>query len=364
MRQTLSAGKVQTVLGVVDSDALGVTMVHEHLLHDSSVFFTEPAAAGDRPLAHQPVCLENLSWVRRNEIHSLDNIRLTDEALAIKEATLYQLARGDTMVELTTHGVFGRDPLGLVRISRATGLNIIMGTGYDVAALHTPTLIAQTDEEVTDELVNEIVAGVEHTGVRAGIIGEIGCSTLNETERKVLRCCARAQQRTGVAISIHPTPNDAAALEILTILTDAGADPGHIIMGHVDISGFSRATCHQLADAGCYLGYDSFGMEGLMELPGLGRTVDLRDTKRIDDIVALIADGYAERVVVSQDIPTKHRLVAYGGFGYAHILTDIVPTMLRKGVTEDQLDTILVENPKRVLTCWLPQTNEDEGPIT
>ena len=270
MRQTLSVGQVQTVLGVVDAGALGITMMHEHLLHDASVFFTEPATATDRPLAYQPVSLENLSWVRRNESNNLDNIRLTDEALATKEARLYQLARGDTMVELTTGGVFGRDPLGLARISRATGLHMIMGTGYNGAALHTAKLIAQTEEDVTDELVGEIVAGVGSTGVRAGIIGEIGCSTLNETERKVLRCCARAQQRTGVAISIHPTPNDAAALEIIAILRDAGADLSHTIMGHVHISGFSKATCHELADAGCYLGYDNFGLEGLMELPGLG----------------------------------------------------------------------------------------------
>jgi len=259
------------------------------------------------------------------------------------------------MVELTTSGVLGRDPLGLSRISRATGLHIIMGTGYDVAALHTPKLIAQTEDEVTDELVNEILVGVGTTGVRAGIIGEIGCSILNETERKVLRCCARAQQRTGVAISIHPTPNDAAALEIMRVLADAGADLAHTIMGHVEISEFSKATCHTLADAGCYLGYDSFGFEGLTELPGLGRSVDLRDTQRISDIIELIKDGYLEKIVVSQDIPTKHRLVAYGGLGYAHILRDIVPVMLSRGVTEEQVHTLLVENPKRVLSCWLPE---------
>lgn len=355
MRQSLSAGRVQTVLGVVDADALGITMMHEHLLHDASVFFTEPATAGDRALAYQPVCLENLHWVRLNESNSLDNVRLTDGALATREAALYQLARGDTIVELTTSGEFGRDPLGLVRISRATGLHIIMGTGYNSAALHTQKLIAQTEDEVTDELVGEIAVGVGKTGVRAGIIGEIGCSTLDATERKVLRCCARVQQRTGVAISIHPTPDDEAALEIMTILRDAGADLGHTIMGHVHISGFSKATCRTLADAGCYLGYDNFGLEGLMELPGLGRTVDLRDTQRIDDIVELIADGYLEKIIVSQDVATKHRLAAYGGLGYAHVLRDIVPVMLSRGVTEDQLHTLLVENPKRVLSCWLPE---------
>ncbi len=353
MLQALSEGKVQTVVGVLDGSALGITMMHEHLLHDASVFFAEPTAASERPLAYERVRLENLCWVRLNECSNIDNLRLTDEATATREAMLFQLARGDTIVELTTSGVFGRDPLGLVRISRATGLNILMGTGYNGAALHPPQLANQSEEEITDELVREITVGVGSTGVRAGIIGEIGCSTLDEAERKVLRCCARAQRRTGVAISIHPTPNDEAALEIMTLLGNAGADLRHTIMGHVDVSGFSRATCHQLAEAGCYLGYDNFGLEGLMELPGLGRTVELRDTQRIDDIVSLVGDGYGRNIIVSQDVATKHRLVAYGGLGYAHVLRDIVPLMSARGMTSEQIYTVLVENPKQVLSCWL-----------
>jgi phosphotriesterase-related protein len=350
MGQELSAGKIQTVLGIIDADNLGTTLMHEHLLHDMTVYFIEPAASGERSLAYEPVSMDNLWWVRLHESNNLDNMRLTIEQLATKEAMVYKLATGDTIVELTTAGVFGRDPLGLVRIARATGLNIVMGTGYNSAALHPPQFATRTEEDVTEELVSDITIGVDNTGVRAGIIGEIGCSTLAESERMVLRCCAVAQQRTGVAISIHPSPTDDLVLEIAKILADAGADLSHTIIGHVDVTGFSRATCHKLADAGCYIGFDNFGLEGLLELPGLGRAVELSDMQRINNIMQLIDDGYLNQIIVSQDISTKHRLTSYGGLGYAHILRDIVPVMRIKGLTEEQIHKLLVENPKRVLS--------------
>jgi phosphotriesterase-related protein len=213
------------------------------------------------------------------------------------------------------------------RNARATGLNIVMGTGYHYSALHPPQLANKNEEAITKEIVRDITIGVANTGVRAGIIGEIGCSTLEESERMVLRCYAVAQQRTGVAISIHPSPSDDLVLEIVKILADAGADLSRTIIGHIDITGFSRATCHKLADAGCYLGFDNFGLEGLLQLPDLGRAVELSDMQRINNIMRLITDGYLNQIVISQDISTKHRLTSYGGLGYAHILQDIVPVM-------------------------------------
>jgi phosphotriesterase-related protein len=354
MQQQLSSGKVQTVLGIIDADNLGITLMHEHLLHDMTVYFVEPATSSDRCLAYENVCMDNLWWVRLNESSNMDNLRLTDEQLATKEAMLYKLATGDTVVELTTTGFFGRDPLGLVRISRATGLNIVMGTGYDSAPLHPPQLATRTEEDITEEIVRDITIGVANTGIRAGIIGEIGCSTLEESERKVLRSCAAAQQRTGVAISIHPSPSDDLVLEIVRILANAGADLNRTIIGHVDVTGFSRATCHELADAGCFLGFDNFGLEGLLQLPGLGHAVELSDMQRINNIIHLITDGYLNKIIVSQDISTKHRLTSYGGLGYAHIIRDIVPVMRLKGISDVHIHALLVENPKQILS--LPGT--------
>jgi phosphotriesterase-related protein len=348
-------GKVQTVLGIVDANSLGITMVHEHLLHDMEIFFIEPDAASERNIAHQPVGIDNLWWVKLNESNNLDNLRLIDERLAIKEAALYKLANGKTIVEVTVPGVFGRDPLGLMHIANATNLNIIMGSGYYAGPPNNRKSDIKTDQEFTEEIVKDIMVGVGNTGVRAGIIGEIHCSaSLTDEERNILRCCGAAQQRTGAPLSIHPSPNDDLVLEIIKILQDAGADLRHTIIGHIDLSGFSRDTCHKLAEAGCFIAYDNFGLEGLLELPGLGHSVELNDRQRINDIMNLISEGYLDYILVSQDLATKHRLTSFGGLGYAHILRDIMPLMRAHGLSEEQEYKLLVENPQRVLSFFSP----------
>ncbi|MFC1984719.1 phosphotriesterase-related protein, partial [Chloroflexota bacterium] len=205
MRQEDITGKVQTVLGIVDADSLGVTLPHEHLLCDLTMYFVEPTEASEKGMAHEPISLENLSWIQIHSHNNWDNMRLTDEKLAIKEVLLYRWAGGDTIVELSNIGL-SRGPLGLARIARATGLNVVMGSGYYVGLSHPSEVAAKTEEEITGEIVRDITVGVGETGVRAGIIGEIGCSApLEENERKVLRASAAAQQRTGAAINIHPS---------------------------------------------------------------------------------------------------------------------------------------------------------------
>jgi phosphotriesterase-related protein len=349
MRQEELTGKVQTVLGIIDGDSLGVTLPHEHLLTDLAAYFVEPAEASQRKLAHEPVRLENLYWVKPHCQSNVDNMKLTDIQLAIKEAMLYKLAGGDTIVELTNIGLH-RDPLGLACIARATGLNIVMGAGYYIGASHPLELATRTEQEIAEEIVRDIMVGVDRTEVRAGVIGEIGCSLpLENGERKVLRASAAAQQETGAALYIHPSPHDDLVLEIIKILGDAGADLSRTIISHVDNFCFSRTTRHGIADAGCYLEYDCFGYPGLFPLYQ-GRVLDTPSpTQRINDITQLIADGYLDQILISSDTCHKHQLVNYGGYGYAHILRDIVPLMRNKGMSDEQIHTLLVENPKRVL---------------
>ena len=115
------SGKALTVLGAVEAEAMGVTLPHEHLLIDFAVMFREPAGAGDRGLAYQPVGLANLGWVRQNFNANLDNLRLLDEQTAQDEITLFRRAGGQTVVDPTNVSL-ARDPLALARIARATGL--------------------------------------------------------------------------------------------------------------------------------------------------------------------------------------------------------------------------------------------------
>jgi phosphotriesterase-related protein len=123
------AGQVQTVLGAVDAEAIGVTLPHEHLLSDFKVIFTEPATASDKGREWEPVSLANLGWVRQNFNANLDNLRLTDERVAADEIVLFKNAGGRTVVDPTPK-TLARDPLALARIARATGLNVVMGAVY------------------------------------------------------------------------------------------------------------------------------------------------------------------------------------------------------------------------------------------
>lgn len=175
MAKSVVSGKVQTVLGLLAPDAMGITLPHEHLLIDISGIFTEPGAASDKGLAYQPVSLENLGWVRYHWTSNLDNLKLLDEPTAREEAWRYRWAGGQTLVDPTNIGL-SRDPAGLARIARATGLNIVMGAGYYVGVTHPPDMGVKRDEEIAREIIRDVTVGVGDTGIRAGLIGEIGCS--------------------------------------------------------------------------------------------------------------------------------------------------------------------------------------------
>ena len=194
------SGLAQTVLGPVEPQELGPTTTHEHLLIDFTCMFNEPVEASDRFRAHQPVTMENLGWVRYDPFRNKDNLELLDEDTAVSEALLYKGAGGMTVVDVTTIGI-GRDPEALARIARLTGLNIVMGAGYYVDAVHPDDMGDRTDQDLSDEMVADLTEGVGDSAVKAGIIGELGCSwPLTENERKVLIAGARAQQATGAAI--------------------------------------------------------------------------------------------------------------------------------------------------------------------
>ncbi len=356
MNVTSLTGKVQTVLGIIDADDLGVTLPHEHLITDLSMYFTEPTEANEKILAHQPITLENLYWVHLNKFNNIDNLRLCDEQLAIKEALLYKRAGGNTIVELSSIGL-ARDPLALARIARTTGLNVVMGSGYYLECSHPPELTGMTEEEITEEIVRDIMIGVGNTRVRAGIIGEIGCSLpLKDSERKVLRASAAAQQRTGAALNIHPTLKDDSVLEIVKILGDAGADLSRTIIDH--LHGRSPATVREIADAGCYIEFDTFGYPKLLPssypvatFQGGPLRVQPTEPALIIKIKQLIDSGYLNQILISHDVCFKHCYTTYGGAGYAHILRNVVPCMLQRGgISEEQIHTIMVENPKRFLS--------------
>lgn len=340
-------GKAQTVLGTISSERLGVTLPHEHLFVDFSIWQRgcEPTEATANKVFHQPVTLENL-WCIHYGAPNLDNQKLQDEEIAIREASFFKRAGGDTIVDPSNIGL-ARDPLALAHVSRATGLNVIMGSGYYVAPSHPADMDSKTEEDICAEIVREVTEGVADTRIRAGIIGEIGCSwPLTHNEEKVLRAAANAQRQTGAPLMIHPGRNTSAPLEIIAILSKAGADIGRTVICHIDRTLRQPKDLQKLAETGCYLAYDMCGEEGYYALS----IVDLpNDHQRVNEIMQLINQGYLNQILISQDICTKHRLRRYGGHGYDHILRNMVPVMRVKGMSDEQIHVLLVENPQRLL---------------
>ncbi len=340
-------GLIQTVLGAISPSELGPTTTHEHLHIDFSFMLRPAQDTPSRELTDAPVAMENLGWIRRNYYSNRSNLSLMELDTTIEEVRMFRKAGGGAIVDATTIGI-GRNPEALARISVESGVHIIMGAGYYVGAVHPADMERRSVEDVADEMVRDIKKGVGDTGIKAGIIGEIGCTwPLISTERKCLAASAIAQRETGVAILIHPGRHPDAPAEILDLLAKDGADVSRLIMGHLDRTVFEFEAVLSIAKSGCFLEWDLFGNEGShyplaeIDMPS--------DAQRLN-LMRQIADaGYSDKVVIGQDICTKHRLAKYGGHGYGHILENIVPKMRRRGFSEDEIQAITVRNPARVL---------------
>ena len=201
-------GKAITVKGVVDPDELGITSMHEHLFLDMSASWGNSAAPSDAfglMMSREPVKLEYLWWIKRQPHANLDNTRFNDYKEALDEVSYFTREGGGTIVECSTRGL-GRDPKLLRWVSNEARVHIVAGSGYYVAASHPPELKNKTVDQVAELLKRDVLEGIDGSGVRAGILGEIGTGgtpdlLLHPDEEKVLKAAAKVQQETGVAIS-------------------------------------------------------------------------------------------------------------------------------------------------------------------
>lgn len=341
-------GMVHTVLGPVVPEDLGRTSTHEHFLLDFTLVFDPPVEAGAQFKAYEPVTMKNLGWVNYDPMRSYDNLVSTDENEAIEEGVLFRRAGGKTIVDTTSKGI-NRDPLALARISRATGVNVVMGSGYYIAKVHPHDMDDKSEADIADEIVSDIKKGVVGSGIKSGIIGELGCSLpLSPNESKVLRAGAQAQQETGAAITIHPGRHETAPFEIIKVLREAGADVSRVVIGHLDRTIFDLDTLLRLAELGCYLEYDFFGWE--ISQFSLSEHDMPNDGMRLDFIKTLVDHGYGNKVVIAQDMFGKHRKVKYGGHGFAHIMENIVPRLQDRLGSVGDAERILTKNPAELLT--------------
>jgi len=349
-------GEAQTVLGPVSPDALGITLTHEHLVVDVSGLMIEPEETTRRAMFHEPLSIGLLGHIRYTGLPNLDNAGLRDVNTSIEEASLFKKAGGGTIVDVTNIGL-GRDPRALVTIARATGLNIVMGCSYYVDAAHPNDMPARTEDDLVKEIVRDVTVGVGATGIKAGIIGEVGCSMpITDNEKKVLRASGRAQRITGAPLTIHPGRYERAPMDIVEVLQEVGTDLSRTIMCHLDRTVFERSTLKELAATGCILEYDLFGQEHSFYRPAPHLDMP-NDAIRIKWLAWLIENGFGSQIVISHDIDAKYLLLRFGGSGYAHIVNNIVPRMRTKGFDEKDIYRIMIDTPRRLLTFVEPSTN-------
>lgn len=354
-----NAPYVMTVLGPVDPAEIGVTMMHEHCFDDLSCHFVPPAEASLKRYITAPIDIEMLGLLRRRPMElTIHNTRLDDAATAVRELERYRNEGGDTIVDCTAMGV-GQDPEGLRRLARATGLHVIQGTGLYVDSAQPDDLRDLSVDALEDLLIEHAEEGINGTGIRAGIYGEIGTSGVRrggpkherhghftQLEEKSLRATARAAKRTGLAVSVHVDRRGRGAPAIIEVMAEEGLDPSRMIMGHLDVNDAEYDL--MVASMGAWIELDTFGREYYSL--SMGRYAWPSDTQRVRDIAEIVRSGGVAKLLVSQDISLKMDLRTYGGHGYDHFLREVVPMLRAADITEQQLQTILVKNPRKALT--------------
>jgi predicted metal-dependent phosphotriesterase family hydrolase len=306
---------VQTVLGPVEPQSLGVTLPHEH---------TQIA------LWHIP---------SRHDYWQLTR----DEPVILEELAAFRAANGGAIVDLTLPGV-GRDPAWLAGLARASGLQVVMGCGW-YRGMHYPAealIDRRSVDDLADELVGEIELGVGGTGIRPGIIGEIGTDKpwVSGLEERVHRAAARAAKQTGMAITTHGVQSP-VGLAQLRIFTEEGVDPARVVIGHAD----------SYPDLDYYLAVLDLGAN--LEFDFLGHRFGVEESlepRLVEMLVELLERGFASQLLLSQDVCHNRQLKAHGGFGYVYLHQHFLPTLRTAAVGEGEIQQMTVDNPARILT--------------
>ena len=196
----------------------------------------------------------------------------------------------------------------------------------------------QTAEEMAAWMIGEIREGIDGTGVKAGMIGEIGTSknTMTETERKVFDAAVIAARETGMPIYTHTTLGTYAP-EQAQYFKDAGLDLSRIVLGHIDLSG-DLDYIRRVLDYGITIGFDTVGKNNYFP-----------DAKRVEFLLALENEGRMDQIVLSEDLTRKTHLEFKGGIGYSYLFDTFIPMVKAAGLKQESLDKMLIHNPARIL---------------
>jgi phosphotriesterase-related protein len=238
------AGKIVTVNGPINPDQLGTTITHEHIFIDFTVpqetpeswaetGRVKPVGATALGLYNAPLDLHNIGAVTLGAANR-DNYLLLDEQVAIREVAQFKHYGGSGIVDTTSIGL-KRDPAALRRVATATGLHVVMGASwYRRGWFDDAEMTRRSVESLTDEIVRDVTVGVGDTGIRAGIIGEVGTvgNPLVPNEIKIIRASGRASRLTGAAVTLHTSALLKEQGKILDLLAEEGAALSRVIVGH------------------------------------------------------------------------------------------------------------------------------------
>ncbi|MBM3119962.1 MAG: phosphotriesterase [Chloroflexi bacterium] len=317
--------KVNTVLGSVSADELGVTLIHEHLALGYLGWECDAMAPPyDRETA-ATTCVE-----------------------ALKEANAYGLK---TLVDATASDI-GRDIELQKIVSERLGINIVCATGMYTERYGKPgylkfrSQVYDITAEVYETYVKEITQGIGNTGVKAGVIKvATGHGKITSYEEKILKAAARAQKETGVPIISH-TEAGTMGPEQADLLISEGADPRRIAIGHM--CGNANLQYHlSVLEKGVYIAFDRLGIDMLFP-----------DKLRKACLMGLLGIGYADKILLSQDywpywlgrpfeLPELAKPLL-ANWSYVHVFKNIIPALKEAGVTDDKVNTMMVDNPRRL----------------
>lgn len=308
-------GSVVTVDGVVPAADLGIALVHEHLM----------------------------------AVHQGPLVDTTDEGSAWEEMVRAARYGVRSVVDLTNVGL-GRDPIAVRRIARRSGVQVILGTGFYKDGW-LPGWVHDLDVgAMADLMTREILDGVEGSGIRCGIIGEVGVSrSITPTEERSLAAAARTQRRTGAAINVHFDIGALAAEyhHAIDILEQEGADLARVVIDHFVCRPDEVPLAREISQRGPYIEFDLWGMETwpkIFELTG-GTPPEVQ----IASLAWFVAAGLRDRILVSHDVANIVNQRRHGGYGQSHIVRTLWDRFVAYGITDQDLRAIMVDSPARLL---------------
>lgn len=293
---------METVLG--KTDKLGRVLMHEHLTIDLS-----RAKDADANLDDDKAMIEDLKMLKTVGIH--------------------------TIIDVTNVGM-GRDVSRMAVISEKSGVNVVAATGFYKTPFLPDMVYEKSVRELSSFMITEIINGIDETGVKAKIIGEIGTGRdgFAHGENKVFLAATRAHAETGTPITTHTTLGK-LGLEQIALFEKNGVDLERVIIGHLDLNP-DMDHYLRILDKGCYIGFDTIGKNNYEP-----------DDIRADNLYKLVEEGYGDRIVLSLDITRKSQLKKYGGYGHSYIVEFFIPMLLKNGISQKDIDMMLIENPKR-----------------